>query len=100
MLSTMQDFPLTISAILRYATTVHGDRIVSTATGGGAYREASYTEIGKLVSEVIAKVPDAQVLADLDATAAAGDALRDAIRRDWMLEGPHLSDWVHAWLPG
>ena len=47
MLSTMQDFPLTISAILRYATSVHGDRIVSTATGGGAYREASYTEIGK-----------------------------------------------------
>lgn len=39
-------------------------------------------------------------LADLDATAAAGDALRDAIRRDWMLEGPHLSDWLHAWLPG
>ena len=29
-----------------------------------------YTEIGKLVSEVIAKVPDAQVLADLDATVA------------------------------
>ena len=39
-------------------------------------------------------------LADLDATAAAGDALRDAIRRDWMLEGPHLNDWLHAWLPG
>ena len=29
-----------------------------------------YTEIGKLVSEVIAKVPDAQVLADLAATVA------------------------------
>lgn len=39
-------------------------------------------------------------LADLDATAAAGDALRDAIRRDWMLEGAHLDDWLRAWLPG
>ncbi len=29
-----------------------------------------YTEIGKLVSEVIARVPDTQVLADLDATVA------------------------------
>ncbi len=39
-------------------------------------------------------------LADLDATAAAGDALRDAIRRDWMLEGAHLDDWLRTWLPG
>ena len=36
--STMQEFPLTIAAILRYATTVHGDRTVTTATGGGGYR--------------------------------------------------------------
>ena len=41
----------------------------------------SYGEIGKLVSEVIAKVPDAQVMADLDACVAwaganGGDAAR------------------------
>ena len=31
---------------------------------------ASYGEIGKLIAEVISKVPDAQVMADLDATVA------------------------------
>ncbi len=39
-------------------------------------------------------------LADLDATAAVGDALRDAVRQNWMLEGAHLDDWLRAWLPG
>jgi GT2 family glycosyltransferase len=38
-------------------------------------------------------------LSDMDATAAAGDALRDAVRRDWMLTGQHLVDWRKAWLP-
>jgi GT2 family glycosyltransferase len=38
-------------------------------------------------------------LADLDATASAGDALRTAIRQDWMLEKAHLNDWLRAWLP-
>ena len=47
MQSTMQDYPLTISAILRYAVDVHGDRRVTTATGGGGYRDATYTEVGK-----------------------------------------------------
>ena len=41
----MQDFPLTISAILRHAVTVHGDRTVTTATGDG-FRHASYRDIG------------------------------------------------------
>ncbi len=45
--STMQEFPLTIAAILRYATTVHGDRTVTTATGGGGYRHATYAEVGR-----------------------------------------------------
>jgi fatty-acyl-CoA synthase len=44
--STMQDYPLTVSSILRYATTVHGDRIVTTATGDG-YRNATYAEVGR-----------------------------------------------------
>lgn len=38
-------------------------------------------------------------LADADARAAAGDALREAVRRDWMLAGEGLDDWRAAWLP-
>ncbi|MDF3936913.1 glycosyltransferase [Pseudomonas citronellolis] len=38
-------------------------------------------------------------LADMDALAAAGDALRHAVQRDWMLEGQHLEAWRAAWLP-
>jgi fatty-acyl-CoA synthase len=45
--STMQEYPLTVGAILRYATTVHGDRTVTTATGQGGYRQASYAEVGR-----------------------------------------------------
>jgi carboxymethylenebutenolidase len=42
---------------------------------------SKYTEISTLISEVVSKVPDAQVMADLDATAAwaaknGGDAMR------------------------
>lgn len=36
---------------------------------------------------------------DLDATAKMGDALRDAVRRDWMLTEDKLVDWRAAWLP-
>jgi fatty-acyl-CoA synthase len=43
--STMQDFPLTVTAILRHAVSVHGDRTVTTATGGG-FRHATYREVG------------------------------------------------------
>lgn len=39
-------------------------------------------------------------LADLDATAKMGDALREAVRRDWMLTGDNLKEWRDAWLPG
>ncbi|UVL02549.1 glycosyltransferase [Pseudomonas sp. B21-047] len=38
-------------------------------------------------------------LADLDATAKAGDALRDAVQGGWMLEGENLNHWRKAWLP-
>src|SRR5690348_3818004 len=47
MQSTMQNFPLTVAAILRYAATVHGDRTVTTATGDGGYRHATYREVGQ-----------------------------------------------------
>ncbi len=46
MKSTMQDFPLTIAAIMRYAVAVHGDRTVVTATGDGGYRSATYQQVG------------------------------------------------------
>jgi hypothetical protein len=38
-------------------------------------------------------------LADMDATAKAGDALREAVHRDWMLAGDNLVGWRNAWLP-
>ncbi len=36
---------------------------------------------------------------DLDAAAVAGDRLRDAVYRDWMLEGQNLQRWRQAWTP-
>lgn len=47
MQSTMQQFPLTVAAILRYAVSVHGDRTVTTATGDGGYRHATYRDVGQ-----------------------------------------------------
>jgi fatty-acyl-CoA synthase len=44
--STMQDFPLTITAIMRHGCGVHGARMVTTATGGG-YRHTTYAELGQ-----------------------------------------------------
>ena len=44
--STMQNHPLTITTIMRYACGVHGDRTVTTATGDG-YRTTTYREIGE-----------------------------------------------------
>ena len=44
--STMQNSPLTVAAILRYAVGVHGDRTVTTATGDG-FRHATYSEVGR-----------------------------------------------------
>lgn len=38
-------------------------------------------------------------LADLDATARAGDALREVVRRDWMLDDDALVSWRKVWLP-
>lgn len=38
-------------------------------------------------------------LRDLDGAAARGDALRDQVRRDWMLEGSALVAWRNIWLP-
>ncbi|OBG83558.1 long-chain fatty acid--CoA ligase [Mycobacterium sp. E802] len=45
--STMQNWPLTITAILRHACGVNGDRTVTTAVGEGRYRTISYRELGE-----------------------------------------------------
>lgn len=39
-------------------------------------------------------------LDDLDATARVGDELREAVMRNWMLDGDHLSRWQKAWTAG
>jgi fatty-acyl-CoA synthase len=49
--STMQNYPLTIAAILRYACGVHGARRVTTATGTG-YRSCSYAELGREAAQL------------------------------------------------
>jgi fatty-acyl-CoA synthase len=51
MYSTMQGFPLTITAILRHASSVHGARKVTTATGTG-YRDCSYAELGRQAAQL------------------------------------------------
>ncbi|MGE5696768.1 MAG: fatty acid--CoA ligase [Candidatus Sericytochromatia bacterium] len=49
--STMQDFPLTITGILRHGTSWHADRKVITAADDG-YREASYGALGERVAQL------------------------------------------------
>src|SRR5487761_488649 len=44
--STMMDLPLTITSIMRYGTSVFGDREVVTWTGGGT-RRLTYSEAGR-----------------------------------------------------
>jgi GT2 family glycosyltransferase/SAM-dependent methyltransferase/lambda repressor-like predicted transcriptional regulator len=34
---------------------------------------------------------------DLDHAARLGDALRERVRADWMLQGEHLQPWLDAW---
>ncbi|MDT7768532.1 MAG: hypothetical protein QOI30_1532 [Mycobacterium sp.] len=51
MYSTMQSFPLTITAILRHARDVHGPRKVTTATGDD-YRYSTYAELGQQAAQL------------------------------------------------
>ena len=48
---TMQDFPLTITAIMRHGCGFHGARTVTTATGAG-YRHTSYRELGHQAAQL------------------------------------------------
>jgi fatty-acyl-CoA synthase len=52
MRSTMQDVPLTVTTILRYAADVNGDRTVTTAIGDGRYRTITYRELGAQVGRL------------------------------------------------
>ncbi|MCV7196267.1 long-chain fatty acid--CoA ligase [Mycobacterium angelicum] len=49
--STMQDYPLTITAIMRHGCGVHGARRVTTATGDG-YRHITYREVGQQAAQL------------------------------------------------
>lgn len=49
--STMQDFPLTITAIMRHSCGVHGARTVTTATDDG-YRHTTYRELGQQAAQL------------------------------------------------
>jgi fatty-acyl-CoA synthase len=49
--STMQDFPLTITAIMRHGCNVHGARTVTTATDDG-YRHTTYRELGEQAAQL------------------------------------------------
>ncbi|MDH6198991.1 fatty-acyl-CoA synthase [Mycobacterium frederiksbergense] len=50
--STMQNWPLTITAILRHACGVNGERTVTTAEGQGRYRTISYREVGEQAAQL------------------------------------------------
>jgi fatty-acyl-CoA synthase len=52
MQSTMQDVPLTITTIMRYACEVNGDRTVTTAMGDGRYRTCTYRELGEQIGRL------------------------------------------------
>ncbi|HEY0227325.1 MAG TPA: AMP-binding protein, partial [Mycobacterium sp.] len=49
--STMQDFPLTITAIMRHGCGVHGARKVITAIDDG-YRQITYRELGQQAAQL------------------------------------------------
>ncbi|WP_310773307.1 fatty acid--CoA ligase [Mycobacterium sp. Z3061] len=51
MYSTMQEFPLTITAIMRHGCGVHGLREAITATGDG-YRRITYRELGQQAAQL------------------------------------------------
>jgi fatty-acyl-CoA synthase len=52
MKSTMMDFPLTVSAVLRHGATVHGYRRVRTLNPDGSCRTATYAEVGARAAQL------------------------------------------------
>ena len=51
MQTTMMDFPLTVTSILRYGSQIHADRTVTTATDEG-FREITFGELGRRVARL------------------------------------------------
>lgn len=47
----MQDFPLTITAIMRHGCGVHGERTVTTFTGDG-FRQTNYRDLGRQAAQL------------------------------------------------
>ena len=45
--STMMDIPLTVTSIMRYGTTVFGDKEVVTCAGDGPPRRRTYATVGE-----------------------------------------------------
>ena len=63
MLSTMQDFPLTIGSILRHGTTVHPTSEVVTATPDGS-RSISYAELGARAAQLAGALRSLGIVGD------------------------------------
>jgi fatty-acyl-CoA synthase len=63
MRSTMMDIPLTVSSIMRYGTTVFGDREVVTL-GGDGVRRRSYAEVGRRAARLASALRTLGVDAD------------------------------------
>ncbi|MFA1540372.1 long-chain fatty acid--CoA ligase [Actinomadura monticuli] len=63
MYSTMQDFPLTITTIMRYGAGVFGDTEVSTWTGDGA-RRRTYAEVGERAARLAGALRGLGVVGD------------------------------------
>lgn len=61
--STMQDFPLTIAAIMRHGCGIHGGRTVTTATPSG-YRRSSYRDVGERAAQLAHGLRDLGVRGD------------------------------------
>jgi fatty-acyl-CoA synthase len=51
MRSTMMDVPLTVSSIMRYGTSVYGERVVVSATEDGT-RRRTYAEVGRRAAQL------------------------------------------------
>src|SRR5262245_4282367 len=49
--TTIMDFPLTVTSILRYGTTIHADHVVTTAMADG-FRDVTFAELGVRVARL------------------------------------------------
>ncbi|MCV7176872.1 AMP-binding protein, partial [Mycolicibacterium sphagni] len=64
MQSTIEPFPGCRARTLRYATGVHGDRTVTTATGQGGYRHTTYQQVGREAYRPVATLRSLDITGD------------------------------------